>query len=195
MSSNIFKDKVFPRHISDIMTIMHMAVFEGTDGEEKWETYLTHKQKECVALGLGLYYQCEHCVEYHIKVLERLGHIKRDTFMKNMTSMILFLRVDVDRITEQEKNRWMHAWHEYATKVSLKSGDKVMPYLIGLAIGIARDDAFLINFCGTEVKQTYEKLNVEPRLVLGELEAVVVFMKAAASKNRIASKINQLVNP
>ena len=89
----------------------------------------------------------------------------------------------------------MHAWHEYATKVSLKSGDKVMPYLIGLAIGIARDDAFLINFCGTEVKQTYEKLNIEPRLVLGELEAVVVFMKAAASKNRIASKINQLVNP
>jgi len=81
MSSSVFKDKVFPRHISDIMTIMHMAVFEGTDGEEKWTTYLTHKQKECVALSLGLYYQCDHCIEYHMKALNRLGHLKQETFI------------------------------------------------------------------------------------------------------------------
>jgi len=195
MSSSVFKDKVFPRHISDIMTIMHMAVFEGTDGEEKWTTYLTHKQKECVALSLGLYYQCDHCIEYHMKALNRLGHLKQETFMKNMTSMVLFLRVDVYRIGEQEKKRWMQAWEEFSTKVVLKSGDKMMPYLIGLAIGMARNDDFLMEFCGNAVKKMYNELNAEPHLMIGELESVVIFMKAAVSKNRIVTKINQLVDP
>ncbi len=193
MSSTVFKDKIFPHHISDIMSIMHLAVFEGSDGEEKWDTYLTHKQKECIALSLGMYYQCEHCVDHHMKVLSRLGHIKQETFMKNMTSMVLFLRVDVSRISEREKIRWVQAWQEFATKVALKSNDKSVPHLIGLAIGIARDDEFLIHFCGEEVKKIFTERNINPDLVIGELEAVVVFMKAATSKNRIAHKIAQLV--
>lgn len=193
MSSNVFKDRIFPRQASDIMSIMHLTVFEGTDGEERWKTYLTHKQKECVALSLGMYYQCEHCVDHHMRVLERLGHIKPDIFMKNMASIVLFLRVEVSRISEREKVRWMQAWQEFATKVSLKSGDKAVPYLIGLAIGMARDDEFLIEFCGSEIKKIFSEQDVDPCLIIGELEAVVVFMKAASSKNRIVQKIARLV--
>lgn len=194
MSGTVFKDNVFPHQLSDIMSLMHLATFEGSDGEEHWQTYLTHKQKECIALSLGMYYQCEHCIDYHMKVLNRLGHIKKDIFMKNMTSMVLFLRVDVSRISEREKIRWMEAWQEFATKVALKSGDPSVPYLIGLAIGIARDDDFLIQFCGAEVKKIFDTQQVNSSLVIGELEAVVVFMKAATSKNRIAHKIAQLIH-
>ncbi|MBV5272748.1 MAG: hypothetical protein JZU52_03590 [Lamprocystis purpurea] len=189
MSSRVFKDKVFPKHISDLMGLMHMMVFDGTDGEEHWDTFLTFEQKECVALALAHYYQCEHCIEHHTKAVCRLGTVEQESLSKNMNSMILFLRTDVSRIGESEKLRWMQAWQEYALKISLKQHDKLMPYLIGLAIGMARDDLFLIEFCGREVRQTLQDMGLDPRLAIGELESVVIFMKAAASKNRIAPKV------
>ncbi len=34
MSIKVFQDKVFPTHVSDLMNLMHMVVFNGTDGEE-----------------------------------------------------------------------------------------------------------------------------------------------------------------
>jgi len=74
----------------------------------------------------------------------------------------------------------------------MKSGDKVMPYLIGLAIGMARDDDFLIQFCGGEVKKFFAAQSIDAKAAIGELESVVIFMKAAASKNRVAHKIDAL---
>lgn len=192
MSSSVFKDKIFPKHVSDLMGLMHMIVFEGTDGEERWDTYLTYQQKECVALGLAQYYQCDHCIEYHTKALCRLGNVEQETLSKNMNSMILFLRTDVSRIGESEKIRWMQAWQEFALKIALKRGDKATPYLVALAIGMARDDEFLMEFCGQEVKQIFEAVGIDAKLVIGELESVVIFMKAAASKNRIVPKIARL---
>ncbi len=192
MSSSVFKDNVFPKHVSDLMGLMHMIVFEGTDGEERWDTYLTYQQKECVALGLAQYYQCEHCIEYHTKALCRLGDIEQEMLSKNMNSMILFLRTEVSRISASEKVRWMQAWQEFALKIALKRGDKATPYLVALAIGMARDDEFLIQFCGQEVKKIFDEIGVDSKLVIGELESVVIFMKAAASKNRIVPKIAQL---
>lgn len=192
MSSSVFKDKIFPKHVSDLMGLMHMIVFEGTDGEERWDTYLTYQQKECVALGLAQYYQCEHCIEYHTKALCRLGNVEQDTLSKNMNSMILFLRTEVSRIGESEKIRWMQAWQEFALKIALKRGDKATPYLVALAIGMARDDEFLMEFCGQEVKKIFEEIGIDAKLVIGELESVVIFMKAAASKNRIVPKIAKL---
>ena len=67
MSLKIFQDNIFPRHVSDLMNLMHMVVFNGKDGEDKWDTYLQLKQKEYVALGLAQYYQCEHCIQHHGK--------------------------------------------------------------------------------------------------------------------------------
>lgn len=192
MSSSVFKDNVFPKHVSDLMGLMHMIVFEGTDGEERWDTYLTYQQKECVALGLAQYYQCEHCIAYHTKALCRLGNVEQEMLSKNMNSMILFLRTEVSRISESEKVRWMQAWQEFALKIALKRGDKATPYLVALAIGMARDDEFLIQFCGQEVKKIFDETGVDSKLVIGELESVVIFMKAAASKNRIVPKIAQL---
>lgn len=192
MSSKVFKDLVFPSHVSDLMTVMHMMVFDGTDGDERWATFLTPQQKECVALGLALYYQCEHCIDYHTNVLIKIAGIERKVLSNNINSLILFLRTEVDRISQSEKARWVQAWHEYAAKVALKSKDEVRPYLIGLAIGMARDDRFLIDFCGREVKKRFEERGVDARQAIGELESVVIFMKAAASKNRIVPKIEKI---
>ena len=194
MSSSVFKDKVFPKHISDLMGLMHMMVFDGTDGEEHWDTYLTYDQKECVALGLALYYQCEHCIEHHTKALCRSRKVAPEILARNMNSMILYLRTDVSRIGESEKIRWTQAWEQLALQIALRRGDKATPYLIGLAIGMARDDSFLIELFGREVREIFAEKGIDPRLAIGELESVVIFMKAAASKNRIVPKVEQVLN-
>jgi AhpD family alkylhydroperoxidase len=194
MSSSVFKDKVFPTHISDLMGLMHMMVFDGTDGEERWDTYLTYDQKECVALGLAIYYQCEHCIEHHTKALCRSRKVPAEVLSRNMNSMILYLRTDLSRIGETEKRRWIDSWEQLALKIALRRGDRATPYLIGLAIGMARDDGFLIDYFGREIRAIFEQQQIDPRLAIGELESVVIFMKAAASKNRIVPKVEQILN-
>ena len=193
MSTKVFNDNIFPRHVSDLMTVMHMVVFNGTDGDEKWATFLQLKQKEYVALGLAQYYQCEHCIEYHMAAVARLEKNCGHTFSQNVNSMILFLRIDSRTIGSSEKEHWIQAWQRFAQRVSTESDDPAIPYLIGLAIGIARDDDFLIQFCGAEVNRIFISLGIDSRAVLGELEAVVIFMKAAVSKNLVVDKIERLL--
>lgn len=194
MSSKVFQDNIFPRHISELMNLMHMVVFRGTDGEEKWPTYLTNKQKEFVALGLALYYQCEHCIQHHQRaVYQLLEKSENEIIAKNINSIVLFLRVDTRMISKIEKNHWIDAWYWFAKNIAIEARDHAIADLIGLAIGIARDDDFLIKFCGTEVYNSLKSDGIEPLAAIGELESVVIFMKAAASKNRIVGKISELV--
>lgn len=192
MSHKIFEDKVFPRHVSDLMNLMHMVVFNGTDGEEKWDSYLTMKQKEYVALGLAEYYQCNLCIKHHLKAVSRLTDLGKTSLEKNVRSMVLFLRIDTRQVSESEKEHWMDAWQRFARKIATVTDDQAMPYLLGTAIGIARNDAFLIEFCGQEVKSILEQQGVDPQAAIGELEAVVIFMKAASSKNRVVDKVGRL---
>lgn len=192
MSITVFQDNIFPRHVSDLMNLMHMMVFNGTDGEEKWDTYLDLRQKECVALALAQYYQCDHCIQHHLKAAKKLGKMEQSTLEKNISSIILFLRIDTRTISKSEKENWIKAWQRFANKIAAASGDHATPYLIGLAIGIARNDDFLIEFCGAEMKQILIDQNIEIRPTIGELESIVIFMKAAASKNRVAEKLDGL---
>jgi hypothetical protein len=108
--------------------------------------------------------------------------------------MVLFLRIDTRSIGASEKEHWIRAWQRFSQRVSVDSDDLAIPYLIGLAIGIARDDDFLINFCGLEVRNILVSQNIDVRGAIGELESVVIFMKAAASKNRVADKVESLLH-
>lgn len=192
MTIKVFQDNIFPRHVSDLMNLMHMVVFTGSDGEENWETYLNLKQKEYIALGLAQYYQCEHCVSHHTKAVSKLDKIGSDMLSRNIDSIVLFLRIDTRTISQSEKEHWIEAWQRFAKNISTVTGDVATPYLIGLAIGIARDDDFLIQFCGEKVISILNEQAIDPHHAIGELEAVVIFMKAAASKNRVVDKINNL---
>jgi AhpD family alkylhydroperoxidase len=195
MSVRVFQDNIFPRHVSDLMNLMHMMVYAGTDGEEKWQTYLTLKQKEYISLGLSEYYQCDHCIDHHLDALSRLETFSRSSLSQNINAMVLFLRIDTRDIGKAEKEHWIKSWKRFAKKVSTGSDDQVLPYLIGLAIGIARDDDFLIQFCGKEVKEILTLQNIDAYAAIGELESVVIFMKAAASKNRVIEKVGRLFEP
>lgn len=192
MSIKVFQDNIFPRHVSDLMNLMHMVVFTGTDGEENWTNHLSLKQKEYVALGLAQYYQCDHCVAHHAKEICKLDKVCENTLSRNIDSIVLFLRIDTRSISHSEKDHWIEAWQRFAKNISTATNDPVTPYLIGLAIGIARDDEFLIQFCGDEVINILKTQKIPARDAIGELESVVIFMKAAASKNRVVSKVEQL---
>ncbi|HHJ36675.1 MAG TPA: carboxymuconolactone decarboxylase family protein [Gammaproteobacteria bacterium] len=175
------------------MNLMHMVIFSGTDGEEHWQTFLSLKQKEFIALALSQYYQCEYCIQHHLKEVHRLVKTEKKTLSKNINAIVLFLRIDTHSISKTERESWTTAWQKFAGKVSTGSSDQTTPYLIGLAIGIARNDEFLIELCGTEVIKMLTAQDVNPRSAIGELESLVIFMKAAASKNRVAYKLEQLL--
>ena len=193
MNKTVFQDKVFPRHISDLMSLMQMMVFNGTDGEEKWDTYLSLKQKEYVALGVSEYYQCKFCIEHHTKAINRLGTAQSSVLSKNINSIVLFLRIDTRTVTETEREQWVNSWKRFSKHLCIDTKDDAIPDLIGLAIGIARNDDFLVQFCGAKLKQLFSVEGIDFSKVVGELEAVVIFMKAAVSKNRIVDSIEQLL--
>ena len=86
-------------HVSDLMNLMHMVVFNGTDGEEQWDTYLHLRQKECAALGLAQYYQCSHCIEHHMRAVHKLERMDKGVLKKNINSIVLFLRIDTRHIS------------------------------------------------------------------------------------------------
>ncbi len=44
MSIEVFQDNIFPRHVSDLMNLIHMVVFSGSDGEETWQSHLQLNQ-------------------------------------------------------------------------------------------------------------------------------------------------------
>lgn len=192
MSTKVFQDKIFPRHVSDLMNLMHMVVFTGSDGEETWKTWLSLKQKEYAATALAQYYQCEHCIEFHQHSLTKLETVGKTTFAQNLNSMVLFLRVDTRIIGKQERQHWVKTWTRFAKRVAQASNDPALPYIIGLAIGIARNDEFLIQFCGSETVSILTAQGLDARAAIGELEAVIIFMKAAVSKNRVVDKIDRL---
>jgi hypothetical protein len=107
--------------------------------------------------------------------------------------MVLFLRTDISRVSPTEFTRWLDTWDQFAFKIATKYKDEIIPSLVGLSVGIARDDEMFITLFGNKVKTFFESKQVNYRSVLGELISVVVFMKAATSKNRIVDKIESLI--
>jgi len=77
-------------------------------------------------------------------------------------------------------------------QMARRSDYRTTLYLIGLAIGIALDDDFLIELCSHEVNNIMGSNSIDPRAAIGELESIVIFMKAASSKNRAANKLESL---
>lgn len=187
------KKPLFPQHVSDFLNLFHSVVFNGNDGESEWKQYLALEQKECVSLALAIYYQCQHCEKHHTKILCKLKKVKAESLIKNVSSMVLFLRTDISRVSESEFSRWIETWDQFSLKMSLKYRDEIVTSLVGLAVGIARDDEVFVKFFGEKVKNHFQNKGEDYRAVIGELISVVIFMKSATSKNRIIDKVENLL--
>jgi hypothetical protein len=107
--------------------------------------------------------------------------------------MVLFLRTFLDRVSPGERLRWITAWDRYTSQIEKQDGGDRIPTLLGLAIGMARDDDEFIDLFGRRLLELHADWSEkDQRALIGDLEAVVIFMKAAASKNRIARKLENL---
>nr|WP_207168457.1 hypothetical protein [Thiocystis violacea] len=165
------------------MNELHAHTFSGAPGESDPFT-LSELDREYVAYALGLYYQCDHCVEYHGRVVERVRRKQgspawawRDELLK----VVLFLRTSRSNVSAMEWEGWLGAWRRFASR--MHHHERGLACNIAYAVGIARADEQLMDIAFESLRAMHE--DDETLLgVIRDIDRVVVFMKAATSKNR-----------
>ncbi|MDX9765806.1 MAG: hypothetical protein RBT51_00535 [Ectothiorhodospiraceae bacterium] len=168
---------------NDVLTELHAHVFTGVPGESD-PFVLSMLDREYMAYVLACYYQCEHCQQHHARAIERERR-KQDVpawdWQKELVRATLFLRTSRSEVSEIEWNEWMQAWRSFARRINHRHPNAAC--YIAYAIGIARNDHVLMDLA-------FESINgLVPdddalKGVIRDIDRVVIFMKAATSKNR-----------
>ncbi len=103
-----------------------------------------------------------------------------------LISATLFLHLDGTKLSEMEWERWVKAWRSYAHRIDTKHPG--LACYLGYAIGIARHDRHLMDLAFESISSGNED-NERLRGIIRDIDGVVIFMKAATSKNRSDSTI------
>lgn len=192
----------------DLLNELHAHAFSGVPGESTPFT-LSLLEREYIAFVLAEYYQCAHCEEYHGKQIEHLlakeqarhakgtagtsacstlAHAPDWPWRKKLENALLYLRVEQARVSEQEWSRWQHNWMEFAGMVRANHGFCLSA--VAYAVGVARDDEALMEFIFPYLSRAYPD-NGTLDGVIRDMARVVVFMKAATTKNRVIGRIKR----
>jgi len=173
---------------NDVLNELHQLVFEGVPGEsEAFELSLL--EREYIAYVLACYYQCNHCLEFHeraIKVARRKEKSADWGWQDELISATLFLHLDGRKLSALEWQRWMQTWADFAKRIN-SHHDGLANYL-AYAVGIARNDKSLMDHAFSSISTLIDS-NDKLKGVIRDIDGVVVFMKAATSKNRSDSAI------
>ena len=168
---------------NDVLNELHQLVFEGVPGEsEPFE--LTLLEREYIAYVLACYYQCERCLTFHeraVKKARRKENAPDWNWHEELISATLFLHLDGRKLSNIEWQRWLKTWTDFSKRIN-KHHDNLANY-IAYAVGIARNDKSLMDHAFTCIGDSIE-CNDRLKGVVRDIDGVVVFMKAATSKNR-----------
>lgn len=168
---------------NDVLNELHQHVFEGVPGEsEPFE--LTLLEREYIAYVLAIYYQCEHCLTFHeraVRVARRKAESPEWNWQDDLVSATLFLHLDGEKLSAIEWQRWTKTWHDFAHRIDLHHPS--LACYLAYAVGIARHDANLMDHAFASLSASIEDNN-RLKGVIRDIDGVVVFMKAATSKNR-----------
>lgn len=173
---------------NDVLNELHQLVFEGVPGESA-PFELTRLEREYIAYVLACYYQCEHCLEFHeraIKVARRKEKVTDWNWHDDLISATLFLHLDGRKLSDIEWQRWLKTWADFAKRINSRH-DGLASYL-AYAVGIARNDKSLMDNAFASIGASIQD-NERLKYVIRDIDSVVVFMKAATSKNRSDSTI------
>ena len=173
---------------NDVLNELHQLVFEGVPGESE-PFVLTQLEREYIAYTLACYYQCNRCLEFHeraVRVARRKENSPDWNWQDELISATLFLRLDARKLSDVEWQRWLTAWSDFAKRID-KHHVGLASYL-AYAVGIARNDTSLMNHAFASISAAIEDNN-RLKGVIRDIDGVVVFMKAATSKNRSDSTI------
>ena len=173
---------------NDVLNELHQLVFEGVPGEsEPFE--LTQLEREYIAYLLSCYYQCERCLEFHeraVGVARRKQKSPDWNWQDELISATLFLHLDGRKLSAIEWRRWLITWSDFAKRIN-SHHDGLASYF-AYAVGIARNDKSLMDHAFACISASIEDNN-RLKGVIRDIDGVVVFMKAATSKNRSDSTI------
>jgi len=173
---------------NDVLNELHQLVFEGVPGEsEPFE--LSQLEREYIAYVLACYYQCGRCLEFHeraVRVARRKEKSPDWNWQDELISATLFLHLDGRKLSAIEWQRWLKTWSDFSKRINSRH-DGLASYL-AYAVGIARNDKSLMDHAFSAISASIEDNN-RLRGVVRDIDGVVVFMKAATSKNRSDSTI------
>ena len=173
---------------NDVLNELHQLVFEGVPGESG--TFeLTLLEREYIAFVLSCYYQCERCLLFHeraVKKARRESDSPEWEWKQQLVSATLFLHLDGRKLSDIEWQSWLLAWPSFTENI--QSHHPELSSYIAYAVGIARNDRSLMDHAFASISQVIESDDRLKR-VIRDIDGVVVFMKAATSKNRSDSTI------
>ena len=173
---------------NDVLNELHQLVFEGVPGESE-PFVLTQLEREYIAYVLACYYQCGRCLEFHERAI-RVARRKEKTvdwnWQDDLISATLFLHLDGRKLSDIEWQRWLKTWTDFSKRIN--SHHSGLASYIAYAVGIARNDTNLMDHAFDSISRAIEDNN-RLKGVIRDIDGVVVFMKAATSKNRSDSTI------
>ncbi len=173
---------------NDVLNELHQIVFEGVPGEtDPFE--LTLLEREYIAYVLACYYDCGRCRDFHGRAIERIRQketVRDWNWKDDLISATLFLHLDGRKLSAIEWERWVSAWRGYARRIDTRH--QGLACYLAYAIGIARHDAHLMDLAFESISRANPQ-NDRLRGVIRDIDSVVIFMKAATSKNRSDPKI------
>ncbi len=168
---------------NDVLNELHQLVFEGVPGESV-PFELSQLEREYIAYLLAVYYQCEHCQVFHeraVRVARRKENAPEWGWQDELISATLFLHLDGRKLSAIEWQRWVKAWADFARRINARHAG-LADYL-AYAVGIARNDTSLMDHAFSYMSKSITD-NDRLRGVVRDIDGVVIFMKAATSKNR-----------
>lgn len=173
---------------SDVLNEFHQLVFEGIPGESECFE-LTQLEREYIAYTLACYYQCGRCLEYHeraVKVERKKAQSREWNWHDELISATLFLHLDGRKLSDIEWQRWLETWGEFSKRINIRHAN-LADYL-AYAVGIARNDVSLMDYAFECISRSIAD-NGRLKRIIRDIDSVVIFMKAATSKNRSDSTI------
>ncbi len=183
MADQPVRESIQGQSFNEVLNELHAHTFSGVPGDSDPFT-LSELERELIAYALAIYYQCEHCQHYHGRRIERLrqqAHAKPWAWQAELIKIVLFLRVSRSEVSAIEWSGWVEAWQRFARRIHYQQPG--IGCNIAYAIGIARADEPLMDLAFASLTRQYP----DPETLLGvirDIDRVVVFMKAATSKNR-----------
>ena len=168
---------------NDVLNELHQLVFVGIPGEsDPFE--LSQLEREYIAYVLACYYQCVRCLEFHERAIRVAMHKEKSpnwNWQEELISATLFLHLDGRKLSDLEWQRWLKTWNDFTKHIN--SYHKGLANYLAYAVGIARNDKILMDHAFASISASIEDNN-RLRGVIRDIDGVVVFMKAATSKNR-----------
>ncbi|NCA88718.1 MAG: hypothetical protein EOM92_07315 [Gammaproteobacteria bacterium] len=168
---------------NDVLNELHAHAITGVPDESD-PFVLDEIEREYIAYALALYYHCEHCRIHHGRAIDRLRAQRGDSawnWQEEFVKTILFLRTDRRDVSDTEWHGWLRSWRRFTVRIHFRYPG--LACYVAYAIGIARHDQVLMDLAFASISASTQD-NDDLMGVVRDIDRLVVFMKAATSKNR-----------